>query len=75
MMNNVVTALCKNMKCACVKCVKTLKLEPYVGTTVSSCFSCLHQPNLRSPSYVMIMSVHDWSLSARRECLAFRCMT
>ena len=32
MINNVVTALCKNMKYACVKCVKTLKLEPYIGT-------------------------------------------
>ena len=26
-------------------------------------------------SYVMIMSVHDWSLSAWREYLAFRCIT
>ena len=34
MINNVVTALCKNMKCACVKCVKTLNLEPYIVTTV-----------------------------------------
>ena len=36
---------------------------------VFPCFSCLHQPNLRSPSYVMIMPVHDWSLSAWREYL------
>ena len=27
--------------------------------SVFSCFSCLHQPNLRSPSYVMIMPVQD----------------
>ena len=33
MINSVVTALCKNMKCACVKCVKTLKLEQYIGKT------------------------------------------
>ena len=39
------------------------------------CFSCLHRSNLRSPSYVMIMPVHDWSLSAWREYLAFRCIT
>ena len=39
----------------------------------SSCFSCLHQPNLRSPSYMMIMPAHDWSLSAWRDYLAFRC--
>ena len=35
MINNVVTALCENMKCACVKCVKTLKLEPYIVTTAA----------------------------------------
>ena len=29
--------------------------------TVFSCFSCLHQPNLRSPNYVMIMPVNDCS--------------
>ena len=40
-----------------------------------SCFSCLHKRNLRSTSYVMIMPVHDWSLSAWREYLAFRCIT
>ena len=39
---------------------------------VFSCFSCLHQPSLRSPSYVMIMLVRDWSLSAWCEYLAFR---
>ena len=37
MINNVVTALCKNMKCACVKCVKTLKLELYIVTTTLKC--------------------------------------
>ena len=41
----------------------------------SYCFSCLHQPNLRSPNYVMIMPVQDWSLSAWREYLVFRCIT
>ena len=40
-----------------------------------SCFACLHQPNLRSPSYVMILPVHDWLLSALCEYLAFRCIT
>ena len=45
MINNVVTALCKNMKCACVKCVKTLKLEPYIVTTLYfSVVKFLHTP-------------------------------
>ena len=47
---------------------------------VFSCFFSLvfhvyTQPNLRSPSYLMIMPVHDWSLSASREYLASRCIT
>ena len=59
----------------CFASIMQASAKPCRVFPVFPCFSCLNQLNLWSPSYVIIILVHGWSLSAWREYLALRCIT